>query len=217
MNIIDSAVTFVKDHLSSNDASHDWTHIERVRLQARTLAIAEGLSERSQEIVELAAILHDVGDYKYSGSLTAAEELIRGFLSSQNYDQDRTDQIVHIVNHMGFKEEISGMVKEITPELAVVQDADRLDAIGAIGIARCLTYGGSKKRPLYDPSRPPRENISKEEYMEGDNTTINHFYEKLLKLKDLMKTQAGRAVAQKRHEFMEQFLEQFHLECAGKA
>lgn len=108
---------------------------------------------------------------------------------------------------------------QITPELAVVQDADRLDAIGAIGIARCFTYGGSRNRAIYDPSKPHIENITQEQYQnqkDQDSPSVNHFYEKLLKLKDMMKTEAGRQRAQKRHEFMEQFLSQLYAECAGK-
>jgi uncharacterized protein len=148
---------------------------------------------------------------------------VKEFLTNNNASQELTDTVVHIVSNLGFKTEIgqraSGQATQVTPELAVVQDADRLDAIGALGVSRCLVYGGAHNTTLYDPALKPNVNITKEEYMDPNRKTyiLAHFYEKLLKIKDMMKSEAGKKRAQGRHAFMEQFLSQFYAEWNGQA
>ncbi|KAJ8433449.1 hypothetical protein Cgig2_017409 [Carnegiea gigantea] len=214
------AEKLVEEAMKSNDASHDASHVFRVRDLALSLAREEGLSSYpdSMEIVELAALLHDIGDYKYARD-PSEEKLIEQFLEEEGIEESRRVKIAGIIKGMGFKEELAGQTNQkYSLEFGVVQDADRLDAIGAIGIARCFTFGGSRNRVLHDPVIKPLLEMSKEEYMNKDKqTTINHFHEKLLKLKDLMKTKAGQRRAEKRHKFMEEFLEEFYLEWDGKA
>eukprot|EP01112_Ceratiomyxa_fruticulosa_P012176 TRINITY_DN3360_c0_g1_i2.p1 TRINITY_DN3360_c0_g1~~TRINITY_DN3360_c0_g1_i2.p1 ORF type:complete len:222 (-),score=37.11 TRINITY_DN3360_c0_g1_i2:154-819(-) len=214
--IITKTIQFVKDELANQDGSHDFHHIHRVWATARSLAKSEGVEDI--EIVELAALLHDIQDWKYSGSETAGVEAARSWLHSQGYDPLKTEKIAEIIEGVSFKNELARKITSPSRELAVVQDADRLDAIGAIGIARTFTYGGAKKRPLYDPEHPYTEEISKEQYMDQTrpNPTVNHFYEKLFKLKDMMKTESGRHLAEERHKFMEMFLDQFYAEWDGK-
>ena len=240
------AEEYVRVALAGNDASHDWQHIARVRALALSLALEEGLSADSaaREVVEVAALLHDVADWKYSGSETAGVEAAKAFLQKHNYALERLQLVLYLIEHIGFKSELarieaasaaSGVAGDAAAAVApavpslpgvdtalllgLVQDADRLDAIGAIGIARCFTFGGHKKRPLYDPAIPFRADLTAESYKSASSQSpsINHFYEKLLKLKELMKTNAGRTRALKRHAVMEQFLQQFHEECEGRA
>jgi uncharacterized protein len=172
-------------------------------------------------VVELAALLHDVKDWKYSGSETAGADAVRAFLESRGCARELIERVVHVVAHVGFKNELgraAGQQLQLTPELAVVQDADRLDAIGAIGIARCFTFGGARNRAIYDPARAPERNLTKEAYAaQRDAPSINHFFEKLLRLKELMKSEAGRRRAEARHAFMEAYLKQFFAEVAGEA
>ncbi|KAI3516897.1 hypothetical protein L1887_16035 [Cichorium endivia] len=215
-----NAERLVEAMMKGNDASHDAAHAFRVRDLALSLAHEEGLSSSpiSLEIVELAALLHDIGDYKYLKN-PSEEKIVEDFLEKEGMDIDKSSKILDIIKGMGFKEEINGLKNvSCTPEFCIVQDADRLDAIGAIGIARCFTFGGSRNRVLHDPNIHPRFDLSKDQYMKKDEqTTINHFHEKLLKLKDLMKTKAGKKRAEKRHSFMEEFLKEFYEEWAGKA
>ncbi|KAH9771669.1 HD domain-containing protein [Citrus sinensis] len=168
--------------------------------------------------VELAALLHDIGDYKYLRD-PSEEKIVENFLEDEGLEESKKMRILNIIKKMGFKDEIAGLANaEFSPEFGVVQDADRLDAIGAIGIARCFTFGGSRNRVLHDPAIKPRSDVSKEQYMKKEEqTTVNHFHEKLLKLKDLMKTEAGQRRAEKRHKFMEEFLMEFYEEWDGKA
>ncbi|KAM0001452.1 putative HD/PDEase domain-containing protein [Helianthus debilis subsp. tardiflorus] len=216
-----NAERLVEVMMKGNDASHDAAHAFRVRDLALSLAHEEealSSSPISLQIVELAALLHDIGDYKYLKN-PSEEKIVEEFLEKEGLDTDKSSKILAIIKNMGFKEEINGVTNgSYTPEFGVVQDADRLDAIGAIGIARCFTFGGSRNRVLHDPNIQPRSDLSKDQYMNKDEqTTVNHFHEKLLKLKDLMKTKAGKARAEKRHKFMEEFLKEFYLEWSGKA
>ncbi|GAB2223333.1 hypothetical protein Droror1_Dr00017474 [Drosera rotundifolia] len=215
-----NAEKLVEETMGGNDASHDAAHVFRVRDMALSLAEEEGLASfsDSMEIVELAALLHDIGDYKYVRD-PSQEKLAENFLVAEGIDENKRVKILSIINGMGFKEEIGELMnRELDFEFGVVQDADRLDAIGAIGIARCFTFGGSRNRVLHDPLLKPRSDLSKEDYMQKDKqTTMNHFHEKLLKLKDMMKTRAGRRKAEKRHKFMEEFLEEFYQEWDGKS
>uniref|UniRef100_A0A1D1Z7W2 Uncharacterized protein ypgQ n=1 Tax=Anthurium amnicola TaxID=1678845 RepID=A0A1D1Z7W2_9ARAE len=169
--------------------------------------------------VELAALLHDIGDYKYTRNLTEDTTIVERFLKEEGLDNNKKEKILGIIKGMGFKNEVADISCISCIEFSVVQDADRLDAIGAIGIARCFTFGGSKNNPLHDPAILPRTVLSKETYMNKDEkqTSINHFYEKLLKLKDLMKTKAGRQRAESRHKFMLDFLTEFYEEWEGRA
>ncbi|GLT27297.1 hypothetical protein SLA2020_023050 [Shorea laevis] len=214
------AEQFVKRTMKGNDASHDAWHVWRVRDLALSLAREEGLSSNSDsmEIVELAALLHDIGDYKYVRD-PSEEKIVEGLLKEEGIEESKKMKILGIIKGMGFKDELAGLSNnELYPEFGVVQDADRLDAIGAVGIARCFTFGGSRNSLLHDPAIHPRTDLSKELYMKKEEqTTMNHFHEKLLKLKDLMKTEAGQRRAESRHKFMEDFLKEFYEEWDGRA
>ncbi|XP_028766998.1 uncharacterized protein LOC114724729 [Neltuma alba] len=215
-----NAELLVEKAMKGNDASHDPAHVWRVRDLALSLAREEGLSSSptSMEIVELAALLHDIGDYKYLRD-PSEEKIVENFLEEEGVEKDKKSAILKIIKGMGFKEELAGHAnREGFPEFGVVQDADRLDAIGAIGVARCFTFGGSRNIKLHDPAILPRSELSKEQYVNKDEqTTINHFHEKLLKLKDMMKTEAGKRMAERRHKFMEEFLKEFYEEWNGVA
>ncbi|XP_066338214.1 uncharacterized protein [Miscanthus floridulus] len=214
------AEELVEREMGGRDASHDAAHALRVRDLALSLSAEEGLSAPDRLLtVELAALLHDVGDYKYTKNNVEDMSVVETFLQEVGLDEAQKDEIVAIIKGMGFKNEVSNKsIVEPTLEFAIVQDADRLDAIGAIGIARCFTYGGSKNSALHDPRILPRDNLSKEKYMskEEKQTSINHFHEKLFKLKDMMKTEAGRRRAEKRHKFMEDFVAEFYEEWSGR-
>lgn len=207
--IIQKTVEYVKETLAEAEGGHDWWHIERVWKMARHIAEKEGVN---LFVVELGALLHDIADAKFhNGDETVGPRKARAFLKSLNVDEVTIIQVVNIILHISFK---GGNQKSqySSPELNVVQDADRLDAIGAIGIARTFNYGGFKNRKLYDPAIKPKLNMTREEYKKNEAPTINHFYEKLLLLKDRMNTQTGRQLAEKRHAFMEQFLDEFYKE-----
>ena len=213
-NIIENTVQFVKEKLEGAEAGHDWFHIERVFKTARTIRAMEGGDEL---IVCLAALLHDIADSKFNGGDEEIGPRIAGeFLTSLELPKETITHVQLIIKNLSYKASL-GTVDFQSKELDIVQDADRLDAIGAIGIARAFTYGGYKNRVLYDPAIAPEMNMSKEDYKNSEAPTINHFYEKLLRLKDLMKTEAGKSVAQKRHDFMLNYLEQFYQEWEGKA
>lgn len=214
------AEDLVESTMKGRDASHDASHAFRVRDLALSLAVEEGLESQSLEIVELAALLHDIGDYKYNKNFIEDTLIVEGFLEEEGVEEIKKKKILDIIKGMGFKNELlQKTCIDCSLEFGLVQDADRLDAIGAIGIARCFTYGGSTNQILHDPEIAPRQNLSKEKYMNKDEkqTTINHFHEKLFKLKDIMKTEAGRRRAEKRHKFMEVFIEEFYEEWSGRA
>uniref|UniRef100_A0ACD5TNU4 Uncharacterized protein n=1 Tax=Avena sativa TaxID=4498 RepID=A0ACD5TNU4_AVESA len=215
------AEQLVEREMSGRDASHDAAHALRVRDLALSLAAEQGLSSPDRLlIVELAALLHDIGDYKYTKDNAEDMSIVERFLEEVGLEEGQMEEIVSIITGMGFKNEVSKKLNaEPTLEFAIVQDADRLDAIGAIGVARCFTYGGSKNSALHDPKVLPRDNLSKEKYMskEEKQTSINHFHEKLFKLKDMMKTEAGKKRAEKRHMFMENFVSEFYEEWSGRA
>eukprot|EP01125_Pyxidicula_operculata_P018349 TRINITY_DN6512_c0_g1_i1.p1 TRINITY_DN6512_c0_g1~~TRINITY_DN6512_c0_g1_i1.p1 ORF type:complete len:241 (+),score=33.85 TRINITY_DN6512_c0_g1_i1:38-724(+) len=209
--VLSAAYQYAIDDAKGKDGSHDHFHIQRVFKMATQIAHAEGVKDL--EIVQLAALLHDVKDYKYAkdGDCNAGSS-IQSLLEKHNYPQERIDLVIKIVDGVGFSKELSQSPADIFPELAVVQDADRLDAIGAIGIGRTFCYGGMKNSRMYDPQCPPRTNLSMDEYRKNESSTVNHFYEKLLLLKDRMKTDTGKMLAKKRHEFMLKFLDQFYDE-----
>ncbi|MBI9059875.1 MAG: HD domain-containing protein [Labilibaculum sp.] len=212
-SIIDQTVTFVKQTLADAEGGHDWFHIYRVWKSAKQLAISE---EVDLFVVELGALLHDIADSKFhNGDEEVGPRIAREFLSSLSVDEATIQHVVEIINNISFKGGKEAQ-KFKSLELDVVQDADRMDAIGAIGIARTFNYGGHKNRAIYDPAIPPNLNMTKEEYKNSDAPTVNHFYEKLLLLKDRMNTKAGIAMAEKRHAFMMAYLDQFYLEWEGK-
>ena len=211
-SIIQATISFVKQKLQNAESGHDWFHIERVYKNAMLIAKTEICN---QLVVELAALLHDIADSKFhDGDETIGPKIAKDFLDSQHVDQEIINQVVFIIENISFK---GGNFIPQTPtiELQIVQDADRLDAIGAIGIARTFNYGGYKNRQIYNPEIIPNLNMTKEEYKKSQAPTINHFYEKLLLLKDKMNTQTGQQIAQKRHDFMLTFLDQFYDEWNG--
>jgi len=211
--IIQQTIAFVKQTLAGAEAGHDWFHIERVYKTALTINASE---KADSLIVSLAALLHDIADSKFNnGDETIGPRIAGEFMQSLNLAPEIIEHVQQIILNMSYKASL-GTVTFHSHELEVVQDADRLDAIGAIGIARAFTYGGFKNRVLYDPAIPFVENMSKEAYKNTTAPTINHFYEKLLLLKDLMNTAAGKAMAQQRHDFMLNYLDQFYKEWDGK-
>lgn len=212
-NIINQTVNFVKTALANAEAGHDWFHIERVYKTARHI----NKTERANElIVALAALLHDIADSKFNGGDEEIGPQKAGdFLASIDVEPQIINEVKLIIKNLSYKASL-GKKTYSSKELDVVQDADRLDAIGAIGIARAFTYGGFKNRVLYNPEIKPNPNMSKEEYKNTNGPTINHFYEKLLLLKDLMKTETGKSMAQQRHHFMLAYLQQFYAEWEGE-
>ncbi|SHG76628.1 HD domain-containing protein [Winogradskyella jejuensis] len=212
--LIENTISFVKTELKDAEGGHDWFHIERVYKNTLLIAKTENVDI---EIVSLAALLHDIADPKfYDGDETVGPRKTREFLFKENVDSKIIEHVVAIIENMSFKNSLDTGVKFTSKELEVVQDADRLDAIGAIGIARCFNYGGFKNRALYNPEIKPNLKMSKEEYKSSKAPTINHFYEKLLLLKDKMNTKTGKQIAEKRHQFMELYLTQFYSEWEGK-
>lgn len=211
--LIQSTIAFVKEQLKDAEGGHDWFHIERV--YKNSLAIAK--TEKCDLLVcQLGALLHDIADSKFhNGDEKIGPKTARNFLECQNVTVEIIQQVILIIENISFK---GGNFQKTfnSIELQIVQDADRLDAIGAIGIARTFNYGGFKNRTIYNPEIKPNLTMSKEEYKNSEAPTINHFYEKLLLLKDKMNTESGKIIAQKRHVFMEAFLEQFYEEWEGK-
>lgn len=211
MNIIKNTVDFVKEKLAGAEAGHDWFHIQRVWKLAKNIQEKEG---GNLKIIELAALLHDIADPKFhDGDEGLAIKISSEFLENQNLPQNEIDQILFIIKHISFKNR-ENLPENLPLELKIVQDADRLDAIGAIGIARTFNFGGFKNNPMYDPEILPKIGQSKEDYKKNIGTTINHFYEKLLLLKDLMNTATAKTIAAHRHEVMLAFLEEFYREWA---
>ena len=207
--IIERTIDFVKQELASAEGGHDWWHIHRVYTNALRIAATEAVDTT---VVALAALLHDIADSKFhGGDETIGPQKARHFLQSQLVEQTIIDHVVAIIENISFK---GGKVERRfqSLELDVVQDADRLDAIGAIGIARAFSFGGYKGRELFNPSVLPNPNQSKEEYKNSTAPTINHFYEKLVLLKDKMNTSSGRLLAEQRHNFMLSYLKEFYTE-----
>lgn len=212
-SITHKTIAFVKSTLQGAEGGHDWFHIERVWKNAKLIGATENVD---QTVIELGALLHDIADSKFhDGDEEIGPQTARKFLLEQNVNTETIEHVVQIIRHISFK----GGNQEQTfksLELDVVQDADRLDAIGAIGIARTFNYGGFKNRAIYNPEIKPDLNMDKEAYKKSTAPTINHFYEKLLLLKDKMNTETGKIIAEQRHDFMVQFLDQFYTEWAGE-
>ena len=212
LDLIEKTSVFVKQTLADSEGGHDWFHTLRVYKNA--LHIAQG-EKSNVMVVALGALLHDIADSKfYDGDESVGPALAREFLEREGAEEELIEAVILIIENISFKG--GNKVSEYTsPELQIVQDADRLDALGAIGIARTFNYGGFKNRKLYDPAVPPRLNMTPEEYKKSEAPTINHFYEKLLLLKDRLHTQTAKDIAAKRHAFMEDFLTQFYAEWEG--
>ncbi|WP_143305195.1 HD domain-containing protein [Chitinophaga vietnamensis] len=212
-NIIDATVTYVKQELAGAEGGHDWWHIYRVWRQARHIA---GTEKVHMLTVELGALLHDIADSKFhNGDENIGPAKATSFMRSLQLPADVIHHVEMIIRYISFKGGHNDGVF-YSPELGVVQDADRLDAIGAIGIARAFNYGGFRNRAIYDPGIKPDLHLTKEAYKTNTAPTINHFYEKLLLLKDRMNTATGKALAEERHVFMEQFLQRFYQEWEGE-
>lgn len=211
--IIHAVSLEVMKELKDQESGHDWFHVMRVWKNAKMIAAEENVD---LFVVELGALLHDIADWKFhDGDETIGPRKAREILEQHEVASDVIDQVCDIVSTISYKG--SGVPTPMkTKEGEVVQDADRLDALGAIGIARTFTYGGHKNRPMYDPSISPVIHQDKEAYKKNVGPTINHFYEKLLLLKDRMNTQTGKKIAQERHEFMEKYLKQFFAEWNGE-
>ena len=214
-NWIDLTVEYVKAEQEGESSGHDWWHTYRVWKNAQHLASQEVGCDIA--IVELAALLHDIADHKFhGGDLTVGPKVAREWLQSLEVPSSIIDRVTHIISRLSFK---GAQVKDQMDSLEgkIVQDADRLDAIGAIGVARTFAYGGYAGQDMYDPTLSPTLHSSFEAYTNEKSTTVNHFYEKLLLLKDRMHTQSAKQVAEDRHRFMESFLDQFYQEWEGKA
>ncbi|RXT04893.1 HD domain-containing protein [Ammoniphilus sp. CFH 90114] len=210
--ILQAAVSFARQELEKDASGHDWWHIYRVAQTSKTIAKEE---RADLFICELAAWLHDIADEKITGNEQAGLEKVKTWMQDQEVDEPTIEHVMDIISSMSFKGGGKPPMRSI--EGQVVQDADRLDAIGAVGIARVFAYSGAKARLIHDPENRPRENMTSEEYRQGKSTGINHFYEKLLKLKDLMNTDYAKKLAEERHQFMVSYLEQFYSEWEGKA
>lgn len=206
--MIEKTKEFVKEKLYGEGSGHDWFHIERVYNLSRYLAEKENADSF---IVEMAALLHDIDDWKFSSNNDNNPTNTEVFLKKIQVNEEDLIKIIKIINTISFKGGVVDSSQE-TIEGKVVQDADRLDAIGAIGIARTFAYGGHKNRVIYDPNIKPINFTTLDEVKNENNHTINHFYEKLLKLKDLMNTKSAKEIAEKRHKYMEEFLNEFYSE-----
>lgn len=213
MNYIDQTINFVKKELEGVEAGHDWFHIQRVYNNALNLLKTE---QANDQIVVLGALLHDIADSKFhNGDETIGPKKAMEFMTLIDISDEVKEHVVKIIENISFKGGNFNRTFQ-SKELEIVQDADRLDAIGAIGIARAFNYGGFKNRTIYNPSEKPKFGMTKEEYKKHEGSTINHFYEKLLLLKNLMNTETGKKLAENRHQYMEDFLAQFYNEWNGK-
>lgn len=209
MDLIQNTIQLVKQKLEGTESGHDWFHIERVWKLSSYIQEREG---GDQQVIELAALLHDIADPKFhNGDETLAAKIVNEFLTEQKLDNETIEKVIFIIENMSFKNR-NDAPQNLPLELKIVQDADRLDAIGAIGIARTFNFGGYKNNLMYHPDIPPKINQTKEEYKKSNGTTINHFYEKLLLLKDLMNTNTAKDLATERHQLMLNFLDEFYKE-----
>lgn len=210
---IRTIATAVREYHSGAESGHGWWHVERVRRTAMAIQQAEGRG--NPLVVEAAALVHDIGDYKVKG-IGDDTGAVKKILEESGLPEDTISEVLYIHENISFRKSLEGAVAR-TPELDIVQDADRLDAIGAIGIARAFSYGGSKGSEIYIPGEKPVNIDSGEAYRNSQSSVINHFYEKLLTLKDKMNTSTGAMMAAERHRFMELFLDQFFSECNGES
>lgn len=211
--IIKKTAEFAQQTLQGEGSGHDWWHVLRVWNNAKMIGSHE---QCDLFVVELAALLHDIADQKFhDGDDSVGPRKAQEWLESQEVDEERIYHICDIVENLSYSKSVGG-TKVQTIEAQIVQDADRLDAMGAIGIARTFAYSGHKNRTMHDPNIKPQDFTSTEQYRNADSTAINHFYEKLLLLKDLMNTKTAKKIAADRHEYMQQYLEQFYAEWNGE-
>ena len=208
--LVQNAAEFIKEIFQNDFSGHDFFHSMRVYRTAINIAEAE---HADLEVVALAALLHDVDDRKLSPATAEKKENATRFMRSQNVPESEIRQVCQIIDEVSFKGTDS--VRPSTPEGKCVQDADRLDALGAIGIARTFAYGGSHNRAIYDPELPPQTAMNQAQYYSSKSTSLNHFYEKLFLLEDMMNTEAGKAIAQKRTQYMQEFVDEFLREWDG--
>jgi len=209
-NILTSTENYIQNQFENEGSGHDWWHIHRVRNMALKIAETEG---GNLFIIEMASLMHDLDDWKLNGDSGISKSKV--WLEKLELEQNQSDKILQIIDQVSFKG--AGVETKATSlEAKIVQDADRLDAIGAIGVARTFAYGGSKSRLIYHPEIKPEMHDSFSTYKNNTAPTINHFYEKLLLLKDLLNTDSAKKIAEKRHQFMEVFLEQFYAEWESK-
>lgn len=212
-DLLSKTILFVKQQLKDSEGGHDWFHIERVYKNALLISKSETCDKL---VVQLASLLHDIADSKFhNGDETIGPKIARDFLEAEKVSEETILHVIKIIENISYK---GGNFSKTyhSKELDIVQDADRLDAIGAIGIARTFNYGGFKNRSLYNPAIAPNLHMTKEEYKNSEAPTINHFYEKLLLLKDKMNTETAKQIAKDRHRFMEVFLSQFYAEWEGE-
>jgi uncharacterized protein len=211
--IIETTEEFVKKQMGEDSTGHDWFHVDRVRKNA--LLIAEREQQGNLFIIELAALLHDIPDEKLNSSVQEGQNKLINFIEGIPLSTDLSLKIIEVINSISFR---GGEKKPLSSvEAKIVQDADRLDALGAIGIARAFAFGGKKGQPIYHPDLTVREKMTIEEYRHGKSSSIHHFYEKLLLIKDLLNTDTAKKMAEDRHHFMEEFLSQFYQEWNGQA
>ncbi len=211
--ILKKTVLFVKKSLVGEGTGHDWWHIERVYNNARTINKKE---KADQFIIDLAVLLHDVGDRKVIGKAEDDYTIAENFLKANKVPGEVIDQVLFIIKNMSFSHSLNKRRTDASKEFHIVQDADRLDALGAIGIARAFAFGGSKHRPLYDPTKKPQPINTTANYRKLESSSFHHFYEKILLLKDLMNTPTGTSIAKQRHQYLQAYMKQFLLEWEGR-
>ncbi len=211
--IINQLTPLVRKHFEGAEAGHDWWHTYRVWRTA--LRLCEDEQNADRYVVSLAALLHDIADPKFhGGDEEIGPKTASSLMNRINVDKATADHVINIIRHMSFKNSFEEPHFD-SLEMRIVQDADRLDAMGAIGIARAFNYGGYKNHPFYDPDIQPDLEMTKEQYQKKAAPTINHFYVKLLRLKDMMHTDRAKVLAKERHDFMERYLQRFYKEWEG--
>lgn len=211
--ILRKTKAFVKKSLSHEGTGHDWWHIERVLNNACLINAKEKADEI---IIKLAVLLHDVGDRKVIHKDEDDYSIAEQFLIKQKIPSEIIEKVIFIIKNMSFSKTLNNKLDNVSKEFCIVQDADRLDAIGAIGIARVFAYGGSKNRPLYDPNKNAQRIDTTKNYRKLNSSSFHHFEEKLLLLKDLMNTKTAKKIAEKRHDYMEKYMKQFMEEWSGR-
>jgi uncharacterized protein len=211
--ILENVTAFVKERLSKEGTGHDWWHIERVRNNAKNICRTE---KADRFVIDLAVLLHDVGDRKVIGKDEDDYSIAENCLRENNVSSVVVDQVMFIIKNMSFSSSLGKKAADVSKEFEIVQDADRLDALGAIGIARVFAFGGSRARSLYNPSKKPQKFSDKKAYQKMESSSFHHFQEKILLLKDLLNTKTAKKIARARHKFLENYMKQFLLEWAGK-